>query len=218
MNYGTAVWTSGEGAYASTTGSDGVFMVPVSGPPAGVAGNLNAVNAPIEAAAVGLPDSSVERGKNPYPRRDLTRISRSLQRGNIGQAEKELRKLIIQKPSDARAHYVCAYVYFLDEKYVAASFVLRRALMLDATMGASGRTLLADFYDADRSAGVLAKLDEHIDEHPDDAEARLVRAYVLFLEGRPEAARADLDVLLKRNKSDQQATDFMKLCAVEVSR
>jgi len=186
--------------------SGGVYAVPMSAPPGGSAERLAGVS------RIETPSSWTSPDR---PRRNLDGVLRVFKAGGIDRAEAELGKLLRSNPSDAQVSYVYGYVLFLREKYATASFVLRRALMLDGELGAVGRSALEGFYDATRTSEGLARLNRYVDANPGDASVRLVRAYVLFLGDRKDAAREDLAVVLKADSSDQEATLLLRLCTPE---
>jgi len=158
------------------------------------------------------PETSPVRVIEPVAPRELTRIGAVLRNGDVARAESDLRKLLLKHPSDAQIHCVYGYTLFLREKYTAASFVLRRALVLDGRLVAAGRMVVEGFYDGEQAARGLARLNRHIDEHADETTPRLLRAYLHFLSGDREAARTDLDVLLKEDANDAQAAFLRLVC------
>jgi len=174
-----------------------VYAVPAGVPAAGPGGDTPA------STAWTSPDR---------PRRNLDGILRVFQLGGIDRAETDLGRLVRSNPSDAQLSYVYGYVLFLREKYATASFVLRRALMLDGELAAASRQTLEGFYDAPRSSEGLARLNRYVEANPGDASARLVRAYVLFLGDRKDAAREDLAVVLRADGSDPEGALLLRLC------
>ena len=56
----------------------------------------------------------------------------------------------------------------------------------------------------------LWALQEHLRQHPDDADARLVLAYNLYFTRRPDAARAELQKILEAHPDNATAQYFLK--------
>jgi hypothetical protein len=197
------------------------YSTAVSVIPGGIAGyepvvvadsGVFASRAPVLAPVAPLQANDTAAWTTPdRPRRDLPGIGRILQMGGVARAEAALASLLKSNPSDAEVSYIYAYVLFLREKYATASFALRRGLMLDGSLAATGPSVLEGFHDAKRSEDALARLDRHIESHPDDSEARFLRGYVLFLGGRTDAARQDLDAVLKAKPADPDAGLLLKL-------
>jgi hypothetical protein len=187
--------------------SGGVYAVRVSAPPVEPVERLDGVSGGVQ-----MPSAWTSPDR---PRRNLDGTLRVFKAGGIDRAEAELGKLLRSNPSDAQLSYVYAYVLFLREKYATASFVLRRALILDGELAEAGRQALEGFYDAPRTTEGLARLNRYVEANPGDASARLVRAYVLFLGDRKDAAREDLAAALKADSSDEQAALLLKLCTPE---
>jgi len=198
-----------------TGASPGVWVVPGSGSPDEGPSRVDGLTPPPFPPGVENPTPKrYDNGqaRSPVDHR-LAALADMSHLANPAQTEREFRRLLRKHPKDARLYYANAWVFFVNEKYLPGALMLRRALDLNPGMGAGGGAVLAGFYDA-RTAGVaLTRLNAHVDGFGTDREARLLRAYVHFIEGRLEAARADLDVLLKSKKDDVAAARLMGLCA-----
>ena len=175
---------------------------------------------PMEVVDVAAPEpvilplsvASPIRTIEPADPRALAHIGGVVRGGDLARAEADVKRLLLKHPSDAQIHCVYAYVLFLREKYTAASFVLRRALVLDGRLVAAGRMVLEGFYDGEQVLRGLARLDRHVDATPDGPTPRLLRAYLRFLSGFREAAVVDLDALLRTNPTDAQAALLWQFC------
>lgn len=200
----------GYGSYREYSGRSGVFVVPKSGLTVESAERPQGVGAPLFQPAAD--PTLAARASNPRPPANLAKAGAYLRRGNLIRAEGELKNLLRRNPSDARLSTVYAYVLFLREKYATAAYVLRRALVLEADVVAAGASTLGEFYDAERSANALTRLDRYVGEHPEDTSARFLRAYVAFLSGKTDAARDDLAVILKADGNDAEAAALLKAC------
>lgn len=213
-------WVS---TYTVFTGGAYAQVDPPPGPPRGNGIFMAAVNAPVKAAdaldgirAPMAQPSSATDGANDRlpapPRQNLEPIRRVFRVGGVDRAETELGKLLRANPSDAEVSCTYAYVLFLREKYATAGWCLRRALVLDPKIVASGAAGISGFHDAKASAAALERLDRHLTLQPDDASARLVKGWVLFLDARTDDARAEFDRLLKSVPDDAQAKVLRDFC------
>ena len=181
----------------------GVFMVPVSAPPRASDARLDGIRAPLAAPTVTEP--AEDAPASPPKRRSIEAVSRVYRTAGVARAEEELGKLLRANPSDAEISCDYAYVLFLREKYATAGYCLRRAMVLDAKVVESGAAGISSFHDAKASAAALERLDKHLETQPKDASARLVRAWALFLDGKTDDARAEIDRVLAISPDDAQA-------------
>jgi thioredoxin-like negative regulator of GroEL len=174
---------------------------------------MAALNAPdIRARIAGEAEESYSAAPDTALERNLARVAKTFRRGDYSRADKDLRGLMRQNPSDPTVSYTYAYVFFMEEKYVAAALVLRRAIDLKGDMASVTKSLLGEFYDADQTADALKKLDKRLEAKADDSDARIVRAWMRLAEGRLEDAKSDVQVLLKDDKDDAEAAHILSLC------
>ena len=209
-------WGWGGLIYVSSTGTmvtgTGGWVVYVSGAPSDAPVRLDGVTPPPFAPGV----------ENPKPKRaetaseivmqsaDLTELSRVYRLGNVARTESRFRAAIRKRPHDARLYYANAWLFAVDGRALPGALMLRRALTLDKGPGDAGRAALAGFYEAKAAQVALKKLEKHLVAAPDDAEARLLRAWVRLMHGSAEAAGRDLSVLLSVRKSDAGARRLLE--------
>ena len=187
---------------------DGIFMAPVGPLPKTSGAQDSDVR-----AALPQPSAGTDRSDLPPPatRRSLDAVSRIYRMGGVERAETDLGKLLRANPSDAAICCNYAYVLFLREKYATAGYCLRRAIVLDETIARTGAAGVSGFHDAKASADGLVRLDKYLESQPRDASARLVRGWVLYLDGKTDDARAEFDRVLEISPDDAQAKTLRDL-------
>jgi tetratricopeptide (TPR) repeat protein len=123
--------------------------------------------------------------------------------GNASRTEAAFRSELSANPNDAQVYYAYAWTFFVHGKYFPATLVLRRGLALDRSLAAD-KSVLDGFYDARTASISMNELNAQLTAKPNDADVRMLRAWIYLMEGRRDAARDDLNVVLRQRADDAE--------------
>jgi len=113
--------------------------------------------------------------------------------GRFEDARRALVSALLAAPEDPELIMLYAYAHFATGDYLISALSLKQAMELDDTLIAKPIDLYGLYGDPSQFEAHLAKLDDYIEAHPEDADARFVAGYARYAAGDPVSAKVYFD-------------------------
>jgi tetratricopeptide (TPR) repeat protein len=130
--------------------------------------------------------------------------------GQYVRAKGLFRRAVALQPKDAYARFVYAQALFALGEYRLAADAIRRGLVLDPTWPEWGIDVRSYYADPSEFTAQLARLEDHVADHPDDTDARFLLAYNLYFSGEGGQALEEFTRLADANPLDRGPELFLK--------
>jgi tetratricopeptide (TPR) repeat protein len=140
----------------------------------------------------------------------LTQFDKARQQFYAGQYDQALESVnaaIKEMPNDAVLHEFRALTLFALGRYQEAAGTLYP--VLSAGPGWDWTTMIGLYPSVQEYTKQLRALEAYRNQNPDDTAARFVLAYQYLTAGHADAAKSELQALLKRNPKDELATRLL---------
>ena len=127
------------------------------------------------------------------------------QNNRPAEAEAELRKAVEVGPNDRTARFVLASYYLVNRQFDKAEESYKALAALEPDKPES-QAVLADFYSAiNRTDDAIRIYQEILSKSPDYLQGRYRLGEIMLTKGDTQGANAQVDEILKKDKSDRQA-------------
>lgn len=164
--------------------------------------------APVQTAADSLPP-----GVSQVAMTNFDEARESFYQGNFEQALESANKALETMPKDAVIHEFRALVLFALGRYKEAAAA--DYAVLSAGPGWDWTTLATMYPNVEIYTEQLRKLEQFVNEHPDEADGRFLLAYHYITMGHTDAAKAQLEKLVQLTPNDRLAKQLYAMVGGE---